>query len=69
MSWVCSRTSATPIAAKPSRFALRNGNGWKTRTSRGVVRTAAASSPPVASITSTAPALSVPSSSVISNGT
>ena len=55
MSCVCSRTSATPIAAKPSRFALRNGYGWKARTSRGVVRTAAASRAPVAITATTAP--------------
>ncbi|CAM5413267.1 hypothetical protein SALBM311S_11468 [Streptomyces alboniger] len=68
MSWVCSSTWATPIAAKPSRLALRKGYGWKARTSRGVVRTVAASRAPVAWITSRSPALSVPSS-VISKGT
>ena len=75
MSWVCSSTSVIPIAAKPSRFALRKGYGWKARTSRGVVRTVAASSAPVVSITWRTPSLSAGSSPssvpsrVISNGT
>lgn len=69
MSCVCSSTSATPIAAKPSRFACRNGYGWKARTARGVVRTAAASRAPVVVITWRAPVLSVPGSSAISKGT
>lgn len=68
MSCVCSSTSAVPIAAKPSRFALRNGYGWKARTCRGVVRIAAANRAPIVLITRTAPALPAPSSSDISNG-
>ncbi len=69
MSCVCARTSVIPMAAKPSRFALRKGYGWKARTSRGVVRTVAASSAPVVSTTCRTPSLSVPSSRVISKGT
>ncbi len=69
MSCVCSMTSATPIAANPSRSALRKGYGWKARTSRGVVATAAASSAPAVSMTCRAPSLPAPSSRVISKGT
>ncbi len=68
MSWVCSRASATPIAAKPSRSALPKWTGWKARTPGGVVRTAAASRAPVASITWSRPALSVPSGRVMRSG-
>ena len=75
MSWVCSSTSAMPIAAKPSRFALRKGYGWKPRASRGAVRMAAVSRAPVVVMTSRMPALSAGSrpsslpSTLIAKGT
>ncbi|CPU66016.1 Uncharacterised protein [Mycobacteroides abscessus] len=54
-SWPCTRTSTTPIAAKPS--ASETPYGWKARASAGRVSASVASSSPPPTSASTSPAV------------
>lgn len=67
MSWVCSRVSTTPMAAKPSPPAIPYG--CQARSPGRATATAADSRPPVASMISISPSGVVPGSALISNGT